>query len=144
MSSSSLLRFLVTATFYAVEMYEANRRTTWMLRWVDSKWGWWHDEMKGGGVEIREKEKKKRSPTYVTVYVFIPIHWPYIYIYILVFDRRVFPNGRLLETHCYIYTYGYISYTLHCHYIRCNVYAIYIYSQQDYSSNFFFRFPRFI
>jgi len=127
MSSSFLLRFLVTATFYSVEMDEVNRKTTWMRRRVDSKWWWRHG---GREVEIGEKEKKKRSPACVAVYAVVPIHRPYIvciYIYTIVFDRRVFPNGRLLETHCYIYLRIYIIYIPYTATISTAMYILYIY-----------------
>lgn len=98
-------------------------------------------DMVGGGFTAREgrglksekketkKKKKKRSPACVAIYVVVPIHRQcilYIYIGTIMLDRRFFPNGRLLETHCYIYISTDIYHIpLHSYYIHYNVY-IYI------------------
>lgn len=150
MSSSSLLRFLlVTAIFYPAV---GNGRGEHSADASSSGF-----DMVGGGFTTREgrglksekketkKKRKKRSPACVAIYVVVPIHRQYIlYIYIYyntrstVFsERKTFRNALL-----YIYIYKY-HIPLHCYYIRYNVY-VYIELQQDYSSNFFFRFPRFI
>lgn len=136
MSSSSLLRFLlVTATFYpAVGTDEEN--TARMRRRVDSIW--WAVALrreKGGGWNRKKRKRKKKKKKTVTRVrrnlrsrPYPPtVYTVYIYIYTIILDRRFFPNGRLLETHCYIYIYIYIStdiyhIPLHCYYIRYNVY----------------------
>lgn len=132
MSSSSLLRFLlVTATFCpAVETYEENNVDASSSRF----------DMVGGGVMVRvggrveirkkgneKKEKNGHPRTSQSTQTSLSIDC----IYIVAFDRRFFPNGRLLETYFYIAIYIYIyiptniyHIPLHYHYIRYNVYIV--------------------
>lgn len=96
---------------------ERTRRTQrgCVVEWIRYGGRWLYDERREG-VEIGKKgneKKKKKTVTRVrrnlrsrpyppTVYT--------VYIYTIILDRRFFPNGRLLETHCYIYIYINIIY----------------------------------
>jgi hypothetical protein len=100
-------------------------------------------DMVGGGVMVRVgrglksekkemKKKKKKTVTRVRRNLRSRPYPPTVhtYIYIIAFDRRFFPNGRLLETHCCVYTYLriYIIY-LYTTTISATMYILYIYSR---------------